>query len=76
MTFPSKLGANYVDSITVLILLPLIWIFIGIRIYVRGFVTKKPGWDDVTAVIAAVSSNSPFRKFDIVSDYRISLSIR
>ncbi|KAF2431653.1 hypothetical protein EJ08DRAFT_659665 [Tothia fuscella] len=54
MPFPFPTGSNYVDSIVLLILLPLIWIFIFIRIYVRGFITKQPSWDDATAVIAAV----------------------
>jgi hypothetical protein len=58
MTFPSKIGSNYNDSIVALVLLPLVWTFISVRIYVRGFITKKPGWDDVTAVAAAVSSIS------------------
>jgi hypothetical protein len=56
MTFPSKDGSNYHDSIVALILLPLIWIFISIRIYIRGFIIKRLGWDDITAVIAVVRS--------------------
>jgi hypothetical protein len=55
MIFPSKIGSDYEDSIVVLILLPLIWIFICVRIYVRGFITRQPSWDDLTAVFAAVS---------------------
>jgi hypothetical protein len=55
MTFPDKIGDDYADSIVVLVLLPFIWIFICLRLYVRGFMSKKLGWDDVTALIAAVS---------------------
>jgi hypothetical protein len=55
MVFPSKASSNYSDSITVLILLPLVWTFITIRIYVRGYLIKSPGWDDITALVAAVS---------------------
>jgi hypothetical protein len=58
MTFPSKDGSNYNDSIVALVLLPLIWIFISIRIRVRGFITKQLGWDDITAVVAVVRSCS------------------
>jgi hypothetical protein len=58
MTFPSKDGSNYHDSIAALVLLPLILIVISIRIYLRGFVTKRLGWDDITAVIAVVRSCS------------------
>jgi hypothetical protein len=56
MTFPSKDGSNYNDSIVALVLLPLIWVFISIRIHIRGFITKRLGWDDITAVIAVVRS--------------------
>ncbi|KAF2416993.1 hypothetical protein EJ08DRAFT_703515 [Tothia fuscella] len=54
MTFPSKDGSNYTDSVVALVLLPLIWIFISIRIHIRGFITKQLGWDDITAVIAVI----------------------
>jgi hypothetical protein len=54
MTFPSKDGSNYNDSIVALVLLPLIWIFISLRIHIRGFITKKLGWDDIAAVVAVV----------------------
>jgi hypothetical protein len=54
MAFPRKDGSSYEDGILALALLPLVWIFIIIRIYVRGFLAKRPGWDDITAVIAAV----------------------
>jgi hypothetical protein len=57
MTFPSKIGLNYADSITALTLTPLVWIFICIRIYVRGFLINRLGWDDVAAVFAVVSSH-------------------
>jgi uncharacterized membrane protein (DUF106 family) len=55
MAFPSKNGSEYEDSMTGLVLLPLIWIFICTRIYVRAFLTRRPGWDDLAAVFAAVS---------------------
>jgi hypothetical protein len=55
MTFPHKNGSSYDGAILALVLLPLVWIFILVRIYVRGFLTKKPGWDDITVVLAAVS---------------------
>jgi hypothetical protein len=76
MTFPDKTGANYDDSIVVLIILPLIWIFICLRLYVRGFVSKQPGWDDITAVIAAVSHVSHPRGFDTDTTHYISCSTR
>jgi hypothetical protein len=76
MTFPSKSGAFYEDSVTVLISLPIIWVFIGIRIYVRGVLTKQPGWDDFTAIIAAVSFASDFRGPKSGTDHQPSVSTR
>jgi hypothetical protein len=56
MTFPSKTGSAYEDSIVSLVLLPLVWVFVCTRIYVRGFAIKQFGWDDTTTVLATVSS--------------------
>jgi nicotinamide riboside transporter PnuC len=55
MILPTKLGQNYKDSIASLVFTPIVLVLVLVRLYVRTYLTRRPGWDDLTCVLAVVS---------------------